>query len=53
MSAGRHYLAFETGGTKLVAGVAGSDARILATVAVRRALEDRARDEHEPRHRRR
>ena len=37
-----HYLAFETGGTKLVAAVAGPDARILETRAFKRAHEDRA-----------
>ena len=35
-------LAFETGGTKLVAGVAGADRRIVRTVAVRRREGDRA-----------
>ena len=35
-------LAFETGGTKLVAGVAGMDGRLVKTVAVRRAEADRA-----------
>ena len=36
-------LAFETGGTKLVAGVAGSDWRIADVGTVRRAAADRAR----------
>lgn len=36
------YLAFETGGTKLVTGVAGSDMRILASESVQRAASDRA-----------
>ena len=35
-------LAFETGGTKLVAGVAGTDGRILRTASVRRGKDDRA-----------
>lgn len=35
-------LAFETGGTKLVAGVAGIDANILRTASVRRGKQDRA-----------
>ena len=36
------YLAFETGGTKLVAGLAGSDGRLLRTTAIRRDPADRA-----------
>lgn len=36
------YLAFETGGTKLVTAVAGPDARITATKSVRRSTRDRA-----------
>lgn len=35
-------LAFETGGTKLVAGVAGTDGSILRTTSVRRGARDRA-----------
>lgn len=35
-------LAFETGGTKLVAGIAGTDARLLRTTSVRRKPKDRA-----------
>ena len=36
------YLVFETGGTKLVAGVAGPDCRILETTILRREAGDRA-----------
>jgi glucokinase len=36
------YLVFETGGTKLVAGVAGPDCRILETKILYRGREDRA-----------
>ncbi len=42
MTAGSHYLAFETGGTKLVAAVAGPDRRILETVVLHREKSDRA-----------
>lgn len=42
MSVGQHFLAFETGGTKLVAGLAGPDARLHATVTVPRGAGDRA-----------
>ena len=42
MSNGVHYLALETGGTKLVAGIAGSDLRIEKTAVVKRASGDRA-----------
>ena len=42
MNDGPLYLAFETGGTKLVTGVAGGDLRILASESVRRAASDRA-----------
>jgi glucokinase len=37
------YLAFETGGTKLVAGVAGPDLRLLETRTIYRAPRDEAR----------
>lgn len=37
-----HFLAFETGGTKLVAGIAGRDARLSRTSVVRRQKEDKA-----------
>ena len=36
------YLAFETGGTKLVTAVAGPDARIVATKTLKRSANDRA-----------
>ena len=36
------YLVFETGGTKLVAGVAGPDCRILETTILHREATDRA-----------
>ena len=36
------YLAFETGGTKLVTGIADSDGRIVRTVQVRRGAGDAA-----------
>ena len=36
------YLVFETGGTKLVAGVAGPDCRILETTILHRKAGDRA-----------
>ncbi len=36
------YLVFETGGTKLVAGVAGPDCRILETKILYRGADDRA-----------
>ena len=36
------YLVFETGGTKLVAGVAGADCRILETTILHREATDRA-----------
>lgn len=36
------YLVFETGGTKLVAGVAGEDARLLETRVIRRNPSDKA-----------
>ena len=36
------YLVFETGGTKLVAAVAGPDCRILETTILRREADDRA-----------
>ncbi len=36
------YLVFETGGTKLVAGVAGPDCRVLETAILRREAGDRA-----------
>lgn len=42
MGTSRHFLAIETGGTKLVAGLAGLDARLHATVSVRRGAGDRA-----------
>lgn len=42
MSDRPQFLAFETGGTKLVAGVAGPDRRLLKTVAVRREPGDLA-----------
>ncbi len=42
MSSTAHYLALETGGTKLVAGVAGADLRIQTTAVVKRASGDRA-----------
>ena len=42
MTDGSHYLAFETGGTKLVAAVAGPDLRILETVVLHREKSDRA-----------
>jgi len=42
MSVGQQFLAFETGGTKLVAGLAGPDARLHATVTVPRGTGDRA-----------
>lgn len=38
------YLAFETGGTKLVAGVAGTDLRLLETRTIYREPADDARD---------
>ena len=41
MSADAAYLAFETGGTKLVAGLAGSDGRLRKTTAIRRGPSDR------------
>ncbi len=41
---GNLVLAFETGGTKLVAGIAGGDWRIKKTVSVRRGDSDRAPD---------
>ncbi len=44
MSADSLVLGFETGGTKLVAGLAGSDWRLQRTVTVRRNSTDRARD---------
>ena len=42
MGTSRQFLAIETGGTKLVAGLAGLDARLHATVTVRRGADDRA-----------
>ena len=42
MNSNTLVLAFETGGTKLVAGVAGPDGRLVDTVAVRRGADDRA-----------
>ena len=42
MSAESYYLAFETGGTKLVAGIAGRDARLSRMAVVRRSKGDRA-----------
>lgn len=42
MSADAAYLAFETGGTKLVAGLAGSDGRLRKTTTIRRDPSDRA-----------
>ena len=42
MSAKPYYLAFETGGTKLVAGIAGRDTRLSRMVVVGRAKDDRA-----------
>ena len=42
MTAKAHYLAFETGGTKLIAGIAGPDRRLLQTAVIKRAPEDRA-----------
>ena len=42
MSSALHYLALETGGTKLVAGIAGSDLRIAKTAVVKRAPSNRA-----------
>lgn len=42
MSGDSLVLAFETGGTKLVAALAGLDGRILRTAAVRRGRHDRA-----------
>ena len=36
------YLVFETGGTKLVAGVAGADRRIVETIVLRRGEHDTA-----------
>ena len=39
-----HYLAFETGGTKLVAGLADADGVLLETRVLRRAESDRAAD---------
>ena len=42
MSGEAAYLAFETGGTKLVAGLAGSDGKLRKTAAIRRAPSDRA-----------
>ena len=38
----RKYLAFETGGSKLVAGLAGPDGRLLATHSIKRGPTDRA-----------
>ena len=42
MGTSQQYLAFETGGTKLVAGLAGLDARLRTTVTVRRGTGARA-----------
>ncbi len=42
MGTSQQYLAIETGGTKLVAGLAGLDARLRSTVTVRRGAGDRA-----------
>lgn len=42
MGSASRILAFETGGTKLVAALAGSDLRIRKSTAVRRASSDRA-----------
>ena len=42
MGTPQQFLAFETGGTKLVAGLAGLDARLHTTVTVRRGAGDRA-----------
>ena len=42
MKAEPHFLAFETGGTKLVAGIAGRDARLSRTSVVRRLKHDKA-----------
>ncbi len=42
MREGPHFLAFETGGTKLVAAIAGPDSRLVATTVVRRRPQDRA-----------
>ena len=36
------YLVFETGGTKLVAGIAGPDRRIVETIVLRRGEHDTA-----------
>ncbi len=42
MNAEPHFLAFETGGTKLVAGIAGRDARLSRMAVVRRMKGDKA-----------
>ena len=42
MSEPAHYLVFETGGTKLVAAVAGPDQRMVATEVIYRDEADRA-----------
>lgn len=42
MGTSRQFLAFETGGTKLVTGLAGLDARLRASLTVRRGTGDRA-----------
>lgn len=42
MSSNAAYLAFETGGTKLVAGLADSDGRLRETTTIRRGPSDRA-----------
>ena len=44
MSGDAAFLAFETGGTKLVAGLASSDGRLRTTTSIRRAPSDRAAD---------
>ena len=42
MSSNAAFLAFETGGTKLVAGFAFSDGRLQKTTSIRRDSSDRA-----------
>lgn len=42
MNAEPHFLAFETGGTKLVAGIAGPDARLSRMAVVHRPKDDKA-----------
>ena len=41
-----HYLAFETGGTKLVAGVAGPDAALLETQRIERIPDHTGEESH-------